>query len=72
MIVIAMGSAKKQCKLVHRDISLGNIMIKVADGGEVTGILADWDHAGTLLSCQETEHQNFRTVSLPPFSVLRG
>ena len=72
MIVIAMGSAKKQCGLVHRDISLGNIMITVADDGKVTGILADWDHAGTLASCQETEHQNFRTVSLPPFSVLRG
>ena len=61
---IAIASAKKQCGLVHRDISLWNVMIKVADDGEVTGILADWDHAGPIVSCETTEHQNFRTVGV--------
>ena len=61
---IAIASAKKQCGLVHRDISLGIVMIKVADDGEVTGILANWDHAGPIVSCETTEHQNFRTVGV--------
>ncbi|KAI0089433.1 hypothetical protein BDY19DRAFT_1056459 [Irpex rosettiformis] len=64
----AMKSAKKRCGLVHRDISLGNVMIKVVKG-KVTGILADWDHAGKVDPSEGPAPQNFRTGTWQFMSV---
>ncbi|KAI0087841.1 hypothetical protein BDY19DRAFT_1091345 [Irpex rosettiformis] len=48
-------------KIVHRDISSGNVMI----GEEVTegevGLLGDWDHANETTREAGYEHQKFRT-----------
>ncbi|KAM5541461.1 hypothetical protein V8D89_005015 [Ganoderma adspersum] len=33
----------KRAKVLHRDISVGNIMIRIQDDGEPTGFLIDWD-----------------------------
>ncbi|KAI0089391.1 hypothetical protein BDY19DRAFT_101525 [Irpex rosettiformis] len=42
--IVAMDKAKELCNLVHRDISIGNIML--TGDKDCKGILADWDHAG--------------------------
>ena len=48
-------------KVLHRDISVGNVMLGAA--GEVgVGMLGDWDHAAETKPEDDYEHQRFRTV----------
>ncbi|KAI0085937.1 hypothetical protein BDY19DRAFT_963774 [Irpex rosettiformis] len=48
-------------KIVHRDISSGNVMIgDEATEGEV-GLLGDWDHTNETIREAGYEHQKFRT-----------
>lgn len=61
MFCVAIKLAEKLSGLLHRDVSLGNVMIKITNG-KVSGILADWDHAGKVESIEGEAHQNFRTV----------
>lgn len=57
-----------KCGVLHRDISLGNIMIS-PDG---RGLLIDWDHAGETTRSEGYEHQKFCTVrSLPLIMAAR-
>ncbi len=55
----AIGLAHKRRNVLHRDISIGNIMFRIRINAQ--GILADWDHSA--LDETDSEHQNFRTVS---------
>lgn len=56
---IAIATAYDNCDTLHRDISVGNIMIKF--GEAACGVLADWDHSATAEP--DSENQNYRTVS---------
>ena len=58
-IDVAIKSCKKKCNVLHRDVSLGNVMFRIVKG-KFYGVLADWDHAG--LDEPSTEHEDFRTV----------
>ncbi|KAI0702995.1 hypothetical protein BC835DRAFT_1410786 [Cytidiella melzeri] len=55
----AMDLAMKQCGLVHRDISLGNVMLNASTVAK--GVLADWDHSGKAKLSEGQVHQRFRT-----------
>ncbi len=48
-------------KMLHRDISSGNVMIGEPDEDDV-GLLGDWDHASETNPDPRYEHQKFRTV----------
>ncbi|KAH0579077.1 hypothetical protein H2248_003233 [Termitomyces sp. 'cryptogamus'] len=60
---IGHGKAAQQAKVLHRDISNGNIMFKRRADGTVQGYLIDWDLSLdlTLASDQSTEAQPERT-----------
>ena len=65
---VAIKAASKLCGVLHRDISLGNVMLK---GGKFWGgILADWDHAAKILLPEGSSYQNFRTVRILILHVL--
>ncbi len=42
--------AYEKARILHRDISVGNIMMKIRgkNGGPVAGFLIDWDHSVVL------------------------
>ena len=48
-------------KVLHRDISVGNVMLEEVEG-EIMGILGDWDHVTETVPDANYEHQSFRTV----------
>ena len=48
-------------KILHRDISVGNVMIGEVEG-ELVGLLCDWDHATETVPDADYKHQTFRTV----------
>src|SRR5687768_4475453 len=56
---VAHTDAFEKAKILHRDISVGNIII--TDGG---GLLIDWDLAKDVKDLQKISRQPFRTVSL--------
>ncbi len=58
-----MEAAGRLRNLLHRDMSIGNVMFSDVEG-IIRGILADWDHAAEVLTSKGTVYQNFRTVSL--------
>lgn len=50
--------------MLHRDVSIGNIMMTFDSDGRCYGILSDWDHSASLEKLLSDEkHQKFRTVS---------
>lgn len=61
LVVTAMKSADENCGLAHRDISLGNVMIRVMDGSAF-GVLTDWDHAGPIEPTNDPDEQVLRVV----------
>ena len=70
MFVIAHGDAVERCNILHRDVSVNNIMF-TREGGTVKGLLIDWDQAkSTRLLDQCTGV--FRTVSLAPFNSVNN
>ena len=64
-----MDKAKELCQLLHRDISVGNVMLTGNKNCE--GLLADWDHAGKIELTPGMVYQHFRTVSLY-FSLMNA
>lgn len=56
------GKAHDVARILHRDISFGNILFVRSDEGVVQGILNDWDHA-TSVSGTQGEPLPFRSVS---------
>ncbi|KAI0084579.1 hypothetical protein BDY19DRAFT_1060274 [Irpex rosettiformis] len=50
-----------ECKILHRDISIGNVMFSGKDGEDDVGVLGDWDHARVTIPGEAREHQKFRT-----------
>ena len=48
-------------KILHRDISVGNVMIGEVEG-ELVGLLCDWDHATETVPDADYKHQTYRTV----------
>ena len=38
--------AVRKLGIIHRDLSVGNVMFRVNDAGQIEGILNDWDHCG--------------------------
>ncbi|KAI0087816.1 hypothetical protein BDY19DRAFT_1010668 [Irpex rosettiformis] len=60
--------AKAPGKLLHRDISAGNVMLGDKDGDHI-GLLADWDHATETESVDGYKHQLFRTGTWPFMSI---
>ena len=48
-------------KILHRDISAGNVMLGAEKDGKV-GLLGDWDHASEMKKEDDYQHQAFRTV----------
>ena len=62
MIGCAHNSADK---ILHRDISIGNVMLSGYNGdldSESVGLLADWDHASITKPGEPRERQKYRTV----------
>ncbi|KAI0686850.1 hypothetical protein BC835DRAFT_1287292, partial [Cytidiella melzeri] len=55
----AMDVAMQKCGLVHRDISIGNVMLNASAAAK--GVLADWDHSGKVKHSEGQAHQRFRT-----------
>ncbi|KAI0688598.1 hypothetical protein BC835DRAFT_1419038 [Cytidiella melzeri] len=55
----AMDLAMQKCGLVHRDISIGNVMLNASAAAQ--GVLADWDHSGQVELSEGQAHQRFRT-----------
>ena len=47
--LLAMAEAYEKAGLLHRDLSIGNVMLT----REGRGILNDWDHAGTTSNLSE-------------------
>ncbi|KAI0089404.1 hypothetical protein BDY19DRAFT_1056432 [Irpex rosettiformis] len=71
----AIRSADEKCDLLHRDISLRNVMIRIVDG-KIIGILVDWKMAGTNES-ESTEsvvntgkRTKFRVAGTPAFMSI--
>lgn len=62
----AIGAAR-DAGILHRDISLNNIMLN-AEGKVVVN---DWDHAGMIERDPKGERQAFRTVSVTIVFSLR-
>ena len=60
MVVIKKVSELKE-KILHRDISVGNVMFEEVEG-EIIGILGDWDHATETVPGASYKRQSFRTV----------
>ncbi|KAI0760828.1 hypothetical protein BC629DRAFT_1683044, partial [Irpex lacteus] len=62
-VVVALGAAHNKCNVLHRDLSLNNIMIVVRESNKLVGVLCDWDHCGKVDSSGDSEqrHQAFRT-----------
>lgn len=56
---LAHTEAIENAKILHRDISVGNIII--SDRG---GLLIDWDLAKDIDNLEKISRQPFRTVSL--------
>ncbi|KAI0089463.1 hypothetical protein BDY19DRAFT_942442, partial [Irpex rosettiformis] len=59
-VFISMGVARGALKILHRDISVGNIMLSKNEKRDI-GILGDWDHSGFEKPDSKTGHQRFRT-----------
>ncbi|KAI0802085.1 hypothetical protein BC629DRAFT_1284578, partial [Irpex lacteus] len=59
--VIEEAYEKMPTKVLHRDLSVGNVMLG-EDEDEKVGLLADWDHASETKPDGEYTHQLFRTV----------
>ncbi|KAI0089409.1 hypothetical protein BDY19DRAFT_102256 [Irpex rosettiformis] len=57
--VLAIQGAGDLCDLLHRDISIGNVMLSGV-GKAVHGILTDWDHAGKFELPADASHQKSR------------
>ncbi|KAI0702841.1 hypothetical protein BC835DRAFT_1410873 [Cytidiella melzeri] len=63
----AMDLAMQKCGLVHRDISLGNVMLNASTAAK--GVLADWDHSGKMKLSEGEVYQRFRTGTWQFMSV---
>ncbi|KAI0087887.1 hypothetical protein BDY19DRAFT_1057943 [Irpex rosettiformis] len=50
-----------ECKILHRDISIGNVMLSGKDGEDDAGLLGDWDHARVTIPGEARERQKYRT-----------
>jgi hypothetical protein len=62
----AHAEAFENAKILHRDISVGNVII--SDRG---GLLIDWDLAKDVKDLEKISRQPFRTVS-PAFDISQG
>ncbi|KAI0085030.1 hypothetical protein BDY19DRAFT_1050818 [Irpex rosettiformis] len=61
-VVQVIGQADgDECKILHRDISIGNVMLSGEDGEDNVGLLGDWDHARVTIPGEPHEHQKYRT-----------
>ncbi|KAI0082919.1 hypothetical protein BDY19DRAFT_999085 [Irpex rosettiformis] len=49
-----------ECKILHRDISIGNVMLSGKVGEDDVGLLEDWDHARVTISGEARERQKYR------------
>ncbi|KAF9463864.1 hypothetical protein BDZ94DRAFT_1191989 [Collybia nuda] len=56
----AAQEAFSQARVLHRDISVGNIMIILKDNDERRGVLIDWDHC-IILKDKQSPSQMLRT-----------
>ena len=69
-VLLGHGEAHEQCKLLHRDVSTGNILIlptldPLETGGFMvtwSGILSDWELAKKVDGGDEKARQPHRTV----------
>ena len=55
---------RDKCRLLHRDISIGNVMIQ-GSGKDCGGVLLDWDYALALKPGEDESRSTGRTVSSP-------
>ena len=55
--------------IIHRDISISNLMCRRLEDGSVQGVLNDWDVASTSHTESESEHTNMRTGTMPFMSI---
>ncbi|KAI0087092.1 hypothetical protein BDY19DRAFT_995175 [Irpex rosettiformis] len=56
-------------KILHRDISIGNVMIGDISNASNVGLLGDWDHAAETNPEGDYKHQTFRTGTWPFMSI---
>ena len=55
--------------IIHRDISISNLMCRRLEDGSVQGVLNDWDVASTSHTESDSEHTNMRTGTMPFMSI---
>lgn len=61
MLVIEEAYERIPSKMLHRDLSTGNVMLGDPEDDEV-GLLGDWDHAFETRSEDGSERKSGRTV----------
>ena len=66
MIIVIGCAHDSESKILHRDISIGNVML-IGCGGDLdsesVGLLSDWDHASITKPGEPRERQKYRPVS---------
>ncbi|KAJ2495763.1 hypothetical protein GGH96_006258, partial [Coemansia sp. RSA 1972] len=67
-VMAAHTAIAKQCKLLHRDLSVNNIIFHRDANGGVKGMLIDFDNACRITDMQTAERQD-RTGVLPFMSI---
>ncbi|PAV20029.1 other 1 kinase [Pyrrhoderma noxium] len=55
--------------IIHRDISISNLMYRRLEDGSVQGVLNDWDVASTSHTESDSEHTNMHTGTMPFMSI---
>ena len=56
-------------RIIHRDISISNLMCRRLGDGKIQGVLNDWDVASTSHTESDSEHMNMRTGTMPFMSI---
>ena len=56
-------------RIIHRDISISNLMCRRLGDGKIQGVLNDWDVASTSHTESDSEHTNMRTGTMPFMSI---
>ena len=56
-------------RIIHRDISISNLMCRRLGDGKIQGVLNDWDVASTSRTESGSDHTNMRTGTMPFMSI---
>lgn len=64
--LIAMKAVKEKARILHRDISAGNVMFRIGDDNKIQGVLNDWDNNGPVQDEESIKRKAglFRTVRI--------